>query len=88
MKVLKIGAEWCAACLTMGPRWAEIEQELPWLETEYVDADENEELLDEYQVKDIPTFIFLSQDQKELERMSGLVEKDKLVAKVKELKDK
>lgn len=29
MKVVKIGAPWCASCIIMKPRWQEIEQENP-----------------------------------------------------------
>ena len=37
MKVLKFGAIWCNGCLVMKPRWAQIEEENSWLETEYFD---------------------------------------------------
>ena len=41
MKVIKIGAVWCNLCNVMKPRWQEIENELPWLETEFLDFDQN-----------------------------------------------
>lgn len=51
MKVLKFGAQWCPACITMKPRWAEVEDEHQWLETEYYDADEAEEVVKKYRDK-------------------------------------
>jgi len=88
MRVLKIGASWCMECLTMKPMWAEIEKEIPELKTEYFDADESKELLDKYDIKTIPTFIFLDKDEKEILRLSGLQNKEELTATVKENLDK
>lgn len=41
MKVIKIGAVWCSEGLVMKPRWLEIEKINPWLETQYLDFDED-----------------------------------------------
>ena len=79
MKVLKFGAKWCPECKIMKPRWAEIEKENPWLETEYYDFDENKEELDRWDIKEIPTFIFLDNQGKEFLRLYGEVSKEKLV---------
>ena len=67
-RVLKIGAEWCPECVIMKPRWAEIEQELAWLETEYFDYDKNKELKEKYQIDHVPTFIFLDKEDNEILR--------------------
>jgi len=84
MKILKFGAIWCKECLVMRPRWAEIEKEIPELVTEYFDADENPDILERYNVKDIPAFIFLDKDDKELLRLKGTIEKDELMKVIKE----
>lgn len=88
MKVLKIGAVWCAGCKVMRPRWAEIEQENGWLETEYADADMQPEVCKKYGVQDLPCFIFLDKNGSELERMKGEVEKEVLVAKIEEYRER
>ncbi len=88
MKVLKFGAVWCPGCLVMKPRWKEIESENDWLKTEYYDADESEDVLKQYQVGDLPTFIFLDKDGKELERIVGQRSKEILVEKINQYKDK
>ncbi len=88
MKVLKFGAVWCSACLIMKPRWKEIEEEHDWLETEYFDADEDPEFLEKYEVSNIPCFIFLDSEGKEIKRMSGEIDKEELVQTIIELKDK
>ena len=84
MKALKFGAIWCKDCLVMRPMWSEIEEEFEDLETEYFDADENPEKLKEYEVEDIPVFIFLDKDGKEFLRLKGVQNKEELIKIVKE----
>jgi len=88
MKVLKIGAEWCPGCVIMRPRWAEIEKEVPDLETVYYDADENEELLKKYEIKDLPVFIFLDKNEEVLLKMDGEIDKEELLKIIEENKNK
>lgn len=76
MKILKFGASWCAACLIMKPRWQEIEQENPWLKTEYFEYDDNLEEAKKYDIgEDIPVFIFLDKNGQEIIRLKGEVSK-------------
>ena len=88
MKVLKFGAIWCLECTTMGPMWQEIEKEIPELQTEYYDADENEEVLKQYNIEEIPSFIFLDKENKEILRLKGLQNKEELVTIVRDNLDK
>ena len=61
MKILKFGARWCLRCKTMVPRWQEIEKEHPWLKTEMIEIDDHPEVVNEYRILEIPTFIFFGQ---------------------------
>lgn len=79
MKVLKIGAEWCSGCLVMKPRWKEIEAENPSLQTQYFDADEHPEIIEKYNIKDFPMFIFLDKNGNEIHREFGEIEKEILL---------
>jgi thioredoxin 1 len=88
MKVLKIGASWCADCKIMVPRWEEIEKEYPWLETEMIKLDDEPGASEKYKMTSIPTFIFFDKEGQEILRMSKLVEKDVLVKAILENKDK
>ena len=86
MKVIKIGAIWCNGCLVMKPRWAELEKENPWLKTEFYDYDEHPEIVEKYQVNEnLPVAIVLDDNDKELKRFSGEVEKDELLKTLKVL---
>jgi len=88
MKVIKIGASWCVGCKVMGPRWKEIENENPWLQTEYYDFDEKEELVKELNVTAMPTFIFLDKNNNEILRLTGEIEKEKILEVINEHKEK
>jgi thiol-disulfide isomerase/thioredoxin len=72
----------------MRPLWKEIETELPELKTEYFDADENPEIMEKYGIEKIPVFIFLDQAEKEILRLSGMQDKEKLLETIKEHFDK
>lgn len=87
MKILKIGATWCKGCIVMKPRWKEIEGENPWLQTEYFDFDQDRDKIEKYNITAMPTFIFLDKDEKELTRLSGEVEKSKLIETINQYKD-
>ncbi len=89
MKVLKFGAVWCPGCIVMKPRWAEIEKEKPWLETEFYDFDQDKEMVEKHQINDeLPTFVFLDKDGNELTRVSGEPSKEKLEEIISKNKDK
>ncbi len=88
MKVLKFGAVWCSSCLIMKPRWEEIEKEHDWLTTEYYDADEHPDIIEDYGIETIPCFIFLDKENEEIERLQGEISKEELVNKIQEHKGK
>jgi len=89
MKVLKFGAVWCPGCLIMKPRWKEIESENPWIKTQYFDFDSNKTEVEKYKVNDgLPVFIFLDKEDKEIHRISGEVEKEKILLLLNQYKDR
>lgn len=89
MKVLKFGAEWCAGCIVMKPRWKEIEGELPWLKTEYYDFDKDKEMVGKHKIdKNLPTFVFLDKEGNEILRLHGEPSKEELLKTIEENKDK
>ena len=88
MKVLTFGAVWCPDCLIMKPIWDDIEKENSWVNREYYDIDKDPEIAKKYSAEEIPLFVFLDKNDKELERMQGEVSKETLVDKLNEYKDK
>ncbi len=84
MKIIKITAIWCSACLIMNKRWKEIEKEYD-IETISYDLDFDEEEVDKYDVGDtLPVFIIVDED-KEVKRLVGEHSIDELKGFIKEL---
>lgn len=85
MKVLKVGAVWCSGCLVMRPRWENIEKQLPNLETEYIEYDDNPEIVEKYGIKgsSLPVCIFLDENGNELFQKSGELSEEKLMQLIK-----
>ncbi len=90
MKILKIGAVWCNACLVMKPRWQEVESELAWLKTEYYDFDENEKKITKYKIAEgkLPVFIFLDKQGEEFLRLTGEISKNELIKIIQKNKNR
>ncbi|MFC1711940.1 thioredoxin family protein [Patescibacteria group bacterium] len=90
MKVLKIGAVWCSGCLVMRSRWQEIEKENPWLKTEYIDFDEQENIVKKYNIDGgkLPVFIFLDKKGKIIKQIQGEPSKKELIKLINQFKNK
>lgn len=81
--LLDFYADWCGPCRAMTPVLNSVEDS--GLKIAKVNTDENGELVEEYQVHHIPTFVFI-QNGKEVDRLEGVVTQDMLLAIVKRLK--
>ena len=70
MRVVKINALWCSACLVMNKVWKKIENKYN-LEVLQLDYDMDEEEVEKYNVGEVlPVFIFFDGD-KEILRVTG-----------------
>ena len=84
MKVIKINAIWCSACLVMNNNWNKVLKEKD-IETISLDYDVDEEEVEKYDVGEIlPVFIFYK-DDKEIYRFSGEKSYKELINLVEEL---
>lgn len=73
-KVLKFSAQWCGPCKMMTKI---IHGQDLGVEVQEVDVDENVNVAKEYNVRNIPTLVFL-RDGKEVDRTTGALTLDKL----------
>ncbi len=84
MKVIKITAMWCSACIIMNNLWNDILKDYN-IETESYDYDFDEEIVKSFNPGDIlPIFIF-KDDDKEIGRIQGEINKDELISYMKGL---
>ena len=71
IKLVRISAVWCPACLIMRPRFQEIEKIFPDFEHLEYDYDLEEEIIKKYQVGDILPVLILLDNNKEVTRLIG-----------------
>ena len=79
--ILQFSASFCNPCNQAKRYIKSIEAED---KIAYIDVEENEALVSEYKIKNLPTFILLDFDGKEVERFTGFdkVKIDALLAKI------
>lgn len=84
MKVIKITAIWCSACLVMNKTWKKILEKYN-IETIELDLDMNEEEVEKYQPgSTLPVFIFMNGEE-EIKRISGEISYQELINIIEEL---
>ena len=79
--ILQFSANWCNPCQQAKRYVKSIGAED---KIAYIDVEENEALVSEYKIKNLPTFILLDFDGKEVERFTGFdkVKIDRLLEKI------
>lgn len=75
MKVLKFSAAWCGPCSALTKTLKEMEN-LP--EIEHVDIDGNIALATSFGIRSVPTLIIVDENEKEIKRLTGYANKQKL----------
>lgn len=81
--IYKVGAEWCGPC-------RQLKQELkdfnlvPIIE---IDADENEEFCEKYNIKNIPVLLLCDNNDNVLYRQVGFISKEDLTRKIIEINE-
>lgn len=68
---LKFWATWCGPCKLMNPHVQKLESEFPEIQWLSVDADEVPDLVANFNVKSLPTLVFLK-DKVEVSRVEGV----------------
>ena len=83
-KLWDFWATWCPPCKELKPTIEALEKEYEGrIEIRSINVDENKELAQKFEVKAIPTLVFLDAKGKELSRIVGLTQKDTIVGRFK-----
>lgn len=86
MKVIKITAIWCSACLVMNTIWDKVSKKMN-IETLSLDLDFDEDEVKRYIPGDIlPVFIIMNKD-KEIKRIVGEHSEEELIKLLQEIGD-
>ena len=85
MKLLKFYAEWCAPCKNM-TRLMESMGDKITVPVENIDVDEdyNQEIVNNYRVRTLPTFVLLNDEGHEIKRNVGSMTESKLISFITE----
>lgn len=70
-KILKLGAPWCGPCHALDAQLEMVSSESS-VEIESVNVDENEEVAEKYNIRNIPVLIFLDENNEEVTRKVGM----------------
>ena len=63
LKVIDFYADWCGPCKVLSPMIEKLKENNPDVVIEKINVDENRELALEFSVRNIPTVIFLKDDE-------------------------
>jgi thioredoxin 1 len=83
-KLWDFWATWCPPCKELKPTIEALEKEYEGkIEIRSINVDENKDLAQKFEVKAIPTLVFLDAKGNELSRIVGLVPRDTIVGRFK-----
>lgn len=80
IKILKFGTSWCTQCQALAQNIKGLQ-----LPIEEIDADENDELTEKYDVLSVPVLIFIDENGTEKDRILGNTTADIIVEKYNQL---
>lgn len=86
IKILDFYAEWCGPCKVMSPILDQIEDELDDVIIEKYDVEENEEIVEDYGIRSVPTLVFIKDDEI-VSKHVGSLSKEKLLAIINKIID-
>lgn len=81
--VLDFYADWCSPCRMMEPVLEKMKNEFNEVNFFKVNVDSNQQAASTYEIRSIPTIVFLK-DGQEADRVVGLVAEDDFKKKIKE----
>lgn len=85
MKIIKINAMWCPACLISKNIWDSLEKEYPNHEYINLDFDLDEDIVSKYNIGDILPVVILEQDNQEIKRIIGEKTKKEILDSIGDL---
>jgi thioredoxin 1 len=88
-KIIKMSASWCMPCRVYSKTFNDVKNKDKYknIVFEEIDVDENEEMVNKYKVRGVPTTIILGEEEKVLSIFSGNVPKNFLEDKIDELEN-
>lgn len=88
-KILKFGATWCQPCRILSPIFHKVSVMNEFKDIDFYDLDiddpENRELVENYQIRNVPTVIAVDENNEVVRKIVGAVPEYQFVAMLKEI---
>lgn len=88
-KILKFGATWCQPCRILSPIFHKVSNMNEFKDIDFYDLDiddpENRELVENYQIRNVPTVIAVDENNEVVRKIVGAVPEYQFVAMLKEI---
>ena len=78
MKLIDFYADWCGPFKVLSKKLEDFKKNHPYIEIEKVNVEDNEELVDKYKIKNLPTLILIDKDEV-IKRCTGLIDLEEFV---------
>lgn len=86
MKVIKVGAMWCPACIVTNKYWKELKQKYSNIEFNDLDIDMDEDEVKPLNIGNtLPVIIIFDDNSKEIKRIIGEKNKDEMDLEIGEV---
>ena len=83
--VVKFGAQWCNPCKDMDKILERIEPLYPNINFVHVDVEESDDLVQMFQISNVPTTMFINSDGENFVRKVGLMHEKAIIAEIDKL---
>lgn len=89
VKVLKFSASWCGPCKVMAPIFEKISKmdefkDIEFLSYDIEDDDDSIELVNNFNIKNVPTFVIVDGNNNPMKKIIGAVQENELVNIIKD----
>ena len=75
-KILYFSAAWCGPCKMLGPIMESVASQINY---QKIDVDNNQDLSIKYGVRNIPTLVLIDEKGTELNRSTGVIQKQQII---------
>ena len=79
LKIIKFGATWCQPCKVIDSILDMVKKEYPSVEFDTYDHKKDVDMFSKYKITSVPTVVILKDDSTELEKITGVFPKVKLL---------
>lgn len=89
VKIIKLGAVWCAPCRMLSPIFHKISEMKEFEGIDFydldIDDDDNYEIVSKYQIRSVPTILVLDENNEIVRKFVGAIPENQLVSMLKDI---